>query len=72
VSQRREELLDRFPAALVERRLKPGGGGEAVRIYANWLSHLAVQKAKGPSPKSLALSPNWRRAARTHPAERLG
>ena len=51
-SQRREELLDRFPAALVERRLQPMGNQAAARIYANWLAHLVAQKDRTSRPNS--------------------
>jgi hypothetical protein len=70
--QRREELLDRFPAALVERRLRSSGSSAAAQVYGNWLTYLAAQKAKGPRSKSYVVSPHWRRGADTHPVERLG
>jgi homoserine O-succinyltransferase len=72
VSHRREELLDRFPAALVERRLRSSGSSAAAQVYGNWLTYLAAQKAKGPRSKSYVVSPHWRRGADTHPVERLG
>jgi homoserine O-succinyltransferase len=46
VAQRREELFERFPQALAEGAATSRGASPAVRIYRNWLSHLAAQKAK--------------------------
>jgi homoserine O-succinyltransferase len=72
LSERREELLDNFPAALVEGRLKPMCGSSTTRVYGNWLSHLSAQKAQVSTFKSYTVSPRRRRSAETHPVQGLG
>jgi homoserine O-succinyltransferase len=47
---RREALLDRFPAGALEARLRVADRSPATRIYRNWLSYLRAQKAWRPSP----------------------
>jgi homoserine O-succinyltransferase len=46
LAQRREDLFERFPAALAEGASTSRAASGAVRIYRNWLSHLAARKAK--------------------------
>jgi homoserine O-succinyltransferase len=68
----REELLADFPTALVESRLRPVSSSAAARVYGNWLSHLAAQKAQGARSKPLAGSPRWRRSTESHPVQGIG
>ena len=45
---RREAMLDGFPAGVLEARLSVADGSPATRIYRNWLSFLCAQKAWRP------------------------
>jgi len=46
LAEQRESLLELFPAAAAEGAATARSATAAVRIYANWLSHLWSQKAK--------------------------
>jgi homoserine O-succinyltransferase len=46
LADRNEALLERFPSAAAEGAATARSATAAVRIYANWLSHLWSQKAK--------------------------
>ena len=72
LSERREELLERFPSALVDRRLKPMCGSSSTRVYGNWLTHLTAQKAQRSAFKPYAVSPRRRRSTVSHPVQGLG
>ena len=67
LSQRHEELLECFPATMVERHLRSTSGASAARIYRNWLSHLLAEKAKGV--KSKVYLPRWRRTTESRPVQ---
>jgi homoserine O-succinyltransferase len=70
--QRRDALLDRFPGALVERRLRPAGNRAAVNIYGNWLRYLVVEKNKSRQPKPCVISQHRPVAATVQRAGRTG
>jgi homoserine O-succinyltransferase/O-acetyltransferase len=44
LAQRDERLLESFPAAFLERRLRPMGRTAVARLYRNWLSYLSLRK----------------------------
>jgi homoserine O-succinyltransferase/O-acetyltransferase len=46
LSDRRKELLEDFPAALVEKRVANTWHPVAARVYRNWLAYLGVQKER--------------------------
>jgi homoserine O-succinyltransferase len=64
--QRNERLLDSFPTAFVERRLRPLDRAPVSRLYHNWLSYLRAQKR--PTSRASA-SPRPPRADAPQPAE---
>jgi homoserine O-succinyltransferase len=64
--QRNERLLDSFPTAFVERRLRPLDRAPVSRLYHNWLSYLRAQKR--PASRASA-SPRPHRADAPQPAE---
>jgi homoserine O-succinyltransferase len=67
--QRREELLDDFPTALLERALTPPSRAAVARIYSNWLLYLLARKAEHqPAPAALPR----RRTAVPQPAAGIG
>ena len=72
LSGRREDMLDSFPSSVMEARLKPMSESSTVRVYGNWLSHLAAHTAQRPTFKSFAVSPQRRRSTESHPVQGLG
>jgi len=44
LAQRDEKLLESFPAAFLERRLRPMGRAAVASLYRNWLSYLSAHK----------------------------
>jgi homoserine O-succinyltransferase len=46
VSDRRKEVLEDFPAALVEKRIVNTWHTVAARLYGNWLAYLSAQKER--------------------------
>jgi len=65
VRQRDEGLLDGFPAAPLERHLRPLGRASVSRLYRNWLLYLGERKASRSTPRA-------RRADAPLPAEGVG
>jgi homoserine O-succinyltransferase len=61
-------LLDSFPAAPLERHLRPLARAAVSRLYRNWLSCLGEWKAS----RSIPLPPRARRADAPLPAEGVG
>jgi hypothetical protein len=64
--QRNERLLDSFPTAFVERRLRPLDRAPVSRLYRNWLSYLRAQKR--PTSRHAASAQGHRTSA-PQPAE---
>ena len=46
LADRRKELLEEFPATLVEKEIPNTWKSVASRIYGNWLSYLCAQKER--------------------------
>ncbi len=46
LADRRAELLDAFPSTIAEGAATAHAASPAVRIYANWLKHLAAERAR--------------------------
>jgi homoserine O-succinyltransferase len=44
--ERRQSMLDSFPLAFLEARIRRSSRAAAVQIYANWLSYLRAQRAR--------------------------
>src|SRR6266478_2302685 len=47
LSERREELLEEFPTALLAGKVTNTWRPAAVRVYRNWLLYICAQKARG-------------------------
>ena len=56
-ADRREDIVADFPLAVAEGGLRLGWREGAVRIYANWLAFLAVQKAQRSNAPAAELPP---------------
>jgi homoserine O-succinyltransferase len=70
LSDRREALLESFPASFLEARLTPPGRAAVARLYHNWLSYLCAQKAKKQISSRGPL--RSRRAGAPQPAQGVG
>jgi homoserine O-succinyltransferase len=64
---RREVLLESFPASFLEARLHPTGRTAVTRIYGNWLTYLCAQKARRQASPSASL--RSRQGVATQPAQ---
>jgi homoserine O-succinyltransferase len=67
---RREALLESFPASFLEARLHPTGRAAVTRLYGNWLSYLCAQKAQRQISSRAA--PRLRHAVAPQPAQGVG
>jgi homoserine O-succinyltransferase/O-acetyltransferase len=58
IRERHEDLIASFPDVTVSESSAPAPGSPAARVYANWLAHVAVQKAQKQSGTAAAMTPD--------------
>jgi homoserine O-succinyltransferase len=67
---RREVLLESFPASFLEARLHPSGRAAVTRLYSNWLSYLCAENARRQATSRA--SPRSRPGVAPQPAQSVG
>jgi homoserine O-succinyltransferase/O-acetyltransferase len=72
LADRRADLIAGFPSTAAEAGVMPGNNAAATRVYANWLDHLASQRAQSYGTRTRAAGPRGRRAAVAVSTEVLG